>query len=390
MLILCVDENERAVDYLEMILPTGASLKWARRAGEVFRLLGRGDFDLIMVDIDFEDGLGFELIALFRRELPHCPIVVHSESDVAHDVAQCIELGVSDYFPKMVDRKQFLAFLRQSEAIGRNAKAGFDSKRPEMELILDGCADRKRLNAAVRRGFLFLNGEPGTGKRKIAHHLARREPGGAGRRAAPGAGKLLDYRCEFKDAAVQEAELFGADRSPAHGRMISGLLEMKATATLYIGEVTELHRRVQGSLAQAIARKSFRRSNGSCDLPLRCSVIVGSDHDLGSAYLQGRVVPDLLRLLRDNMTLVRPIRDRSQDLIELAWVFLQQAIEQDPARPARRIHPRLMGHFLAEAWPGNISQLRNCIYRTYAVCQGEELLKKDLVAAGYYETRRNP
>jgi two-component system response regulator AtoC len=141
-----------------------------------------------------------------------------------------------------------------------------------------------------------------------------------------------------------------------------GLFEQAQGGTLFLDEIGELELGLQAKLLRVLEEGSFRRVGGLRDLPLDVRVIAASNRDLKSESELGRFRLDLYYRLSVIQIDLPPLRERGDDVLQLAYYYIRQFNERLRKR-IRGLAPEVEEIFRRYHWPGNVRELRNIIER---------------------------
>ena len=237
---------------------------------------------------------------------------------------------------------------------------------------------RERIERVAGTDFtVLIEGESGTGKELVArqlHDLSHRRKG-----------PFVAVNCAAIVESLLEAELFGIEDRTATGvRGRRGKFEHAHGGTLFLDEVSDLSPTAQAKLLRAIQDLSVERVGGCSTQRIDTRLIAATNRPLGRMVEQGRFRLDLFYRLHGIEIQVPPLRQRREDVIELALYFL------DRHRQVRRL--RLSAGagdaLLAYDWPGNVRELERVIERGVALAGSDSLEPDDLPPAligGYTE-----
>jgi DNA-binding NtrC family response regulator len=225
--------------------------------------------------------------------------------------------------------------------------------------------------AARSEATVLLIGESGTGKERVAR-LVHEE-------SARAAGPLVAISCAALTESLLEAELFGHARGAftgaTHERV--GLLEAAAGGTLFLDEVGELPLGMQAKLLRALQEREVRRVGENHHRPIDVRVVAATNRPLAEEVAAGRFRKDLYYRLRVVELTVPPLRERHEDILPLARIFLVDAARQ-MGRAAPSLVPDVADQLQRHAWPGNVRELRNAMERAVALSRGPRIELEDL------------
>jgi transcriptional regulator with GAF, ATPase, and Fis domain/aminoglycoside phosphotransferase (APT) family kinase protein len=203
---------------------------------------------------------------------------------------------------------------------------------------------------------VLLTGESGTGKEVVArflHHASRRNHG-----------PFTAINCAALPEALLESELFGHERGAFTGAVATkpGRIEQAAGGVLFLDEVGEMAPTVQAKLLRVLEEREFMRLGSTRVMRADIRVIAATNRDLQAAIQRGGFREDLYYRLGVFEIHLPPLRERLDDIIELAEMFLAE-IGETVGRPAAGISRDAKEQLMAYGWPGNVRELRNAIER---------------------------
>jgi serine/threonine-protein kinase PknK len=210
---------------------------------------------------------------------------------------------------------------------------------------------------------VLLTGESGTGKEVAARALhsssARKRGQFVGINAAAMQGELL------------ASELFGHTKGAFTGadRERAGLLRKAAGGTLFLDEITEMDLDLQAKLLRALEERKVRPVGSDREFAIDVRVIAASNRNPREAIADGRLREDLYFRLAVVTVHLPPLRERGEDLVQLARHFVQQ-FASDQHVPVPELSEDFLVALRARSWPGNVRQLRNELQRVWALADG--------------------
>ncbi|MBL8916751.1 MAG: sigma-54-dependent Fis family transcriptional regulator [Archangium sp.] len=206
---------------------------------------------------------------------------------------------------------------------------------------------------------LLIRGEPGAGKEVIA----RTVHANGNRRDRP----FVVLNCAASEAARLHSELFGAP-------MQRGLFEVAGGGTLFLDEIADIPLDVQARLLRAVEDHEVKPLGGEV-VHVDLRVIGSSARDLETAVREGRFREDLFYRLNVFTLTVPPLRERGDDVLELAEMFLAQLGHQGGLTPTALLALRAYG------WPGNVRELHSAVRHAAAISRGAPVEPKHLPEA---------
>ena len=225
--------------------------------------------------------------------------------------------------------------------------------------------------AAHPRVPVLIQGETGTGKELFSRGI---HYGG------PNSGDpFVAINCAAIPEALLESELFGHEQgsfTSAVSRKL-GLLEVAASGTVFLDEVTELPLKLQAKLLRALESNRIRRVGGLGEHEISCRIISAGNANLAAAVATGRFREDLYYRLNVFRLDLPPLRGRDGDIELLARHFLTASC-REKGLPMKRLSAETEALLRLHAWPGNVRELKNAIERAVVLSESEVLLPAHL------------
>jgi DNA-binding NtrC family response regulator len=221
---------------------------------------------------------------------------------------------------------------------------------------------------------VLLTGETGTGKDVAARHLHAR----SGR-----AGKLVPINCAAIPNELIEGELFGYVRGAFSGAVADyeGLLRAASAGTVFLDEVDDTPKTLQIKLLRVLEDHVVGRLGDSAQREVDFRVVAATNRDLAELVQRGEFGPDLYQRLAIVRIELPPLRERLDDIPELAAHLIERFYREEPAAPHRvtRLTAVAVAALQHYPWPGNVRELRNALFQALVTKRaGDELLVSDL------------
>lgn len=365
--VLLVDDEPDLLDLLEMdMLRMGLDAARAATVAEAKRLLAASAFDLCLTDMRLPDGEGIEIVRHIAEHAPNTPVAIITAFGSAENAVAALKAGAYDYVEKPVTTDKVRGLVRTALKLAEPAKPM--QGRP---LIGDSAPMRqvRELIHKVARSQapVFISGETGTGK-EVAARLIHTQ---SSRLDAP----FIAVNCGAIPESLMESEFFGyrkgAFTGAEHER--DGFFQAATGGTLFLDEIVDLPLSMQVKLLRAIQEKRVRRVGGVVEEPVDVRLISASHQDLQAAVKAGRFRQDLFYRLNVIEIHMPALRERCEDVPELAAYLLTQ-----PGRPTPSLSPAALAALMAYDFPGNVRELENILERAVALCEGDAITAASL------------
>jgi two-component system NtrC family response regulator len=379
--ILIIDDDELFCFALSgIVAKEGHGAECAHSLADGLERAKAHDFDLVFLDVRLPDGNGIALLSRLK-DLPTAPeIIIITGAGDPDGAETAIKNGAWDYIEKTdTPQKLALSFLRALEYRKRKLATrpppphGIKGKSRKMRNCVDQMVRAARSTASV-----LILGETGTGKEVFARALHEHSPR-AGR-------PFVVVDCASHHEGIMDSELFGHKRGAFTGadRDKAGRVLKAHGGTLFLDEVSELAPEVQKSFLRVLESRRFVPLGGDRELESDFRLVSASNRDLDELARLGRFRSDLLYRIRAVTIHLPPLRERSEDLPELAEHGLAELCRRN-LLPQKTIAPDLLEILLSYDWPGNVRELFRVLDALVAEAPGEDVyhpahLPRDLFA----------
>ena len=347
----------------EAAMRTALEVSFRRRGWEVEAASGKSDalarfqqrqHPLIVTDIRMPDGSGFEVMQSARALVPETAVILLTAFASVPDAVAAMKSGACEYLVKPVPLEQLLDSAgRVLRAPAREAGVEIVGHAPVLLQALAAARQAARSDADV-----LIEAESGTGKEL----LARLVHAASNRRNRP----MIAVNCAGIPESLLESELFGHGRGAFTGAVAAqaGKFQLADGGTLLLDEIGEMPLRLQPKLLRALQEREFYPLGESHAVKVNLRVIATTNRSLATLVREGAFRADLYYRLNVIPLGLPPLRDRREDIRELASHFARQF------RGASG-EPALSEGFLSQlehySWPGNVRELANVIRRAMAL-----------------------
>jgi transcriptional regulator with GAF, ATPase, and Fis domain len=220
---------------------------------------------------------------------------------------------------------------------------------------------------------VLVTGETGTGKElaaRLIHQLSRRKDR-----------RFVAVNCGSLPETLLESELFGHEKGSFTGAIAQkkGKFELAEGGTLFLDEIGDISPTVQVKLLRVLQEREFQRVGGTSDLKANIRLIAATNRDLLAMMEQSQFRQDLFYRLNVIQLYVPALRERSEDIAELAQHFVQRFAEKT-GKSIAGLTPDALKLCLSYKWPGNIRELENVMERAVTLApEGKRWISPDLL-----------
>jgi DNA-binding NtrC family response regulator len=379
--VLIVDGDEGMRDTLTAILKRDYRVLKVASGEAALPILNREDVDLVLLDVRLPGISGFEVLRIVKENYGLVEVIMISAINDVETAVQAIKHGAYHYVTKDFDYDQLRSLVRNAserQDLNRQVMAlsAQVADQAEREFIVGPSRATRDIVDLVHKiaklsATVLILGESGTGKELLAR-LIHRE---AGDPEAP----FIAVNLAAIPRELVESTLFGHERGAFTGahRQQLGKFELASGGTLFLDEVGDLRLDLQAKLLRAIQEGEIERVGGSKPIKTEFRLIAATNLDLDKAVKDGRFREDLYYRINVIPIKLPPLRERTEDIPQLAEFFLQRYNTRFRKR-VLGITDTTMEMLKRHWWPGNIRELENLIERLVAVSDKEYISEEDL------------
>jgi two-component system, NtrC family, response regulator AtoC len=375
--ILVVDDDPQMQFFLAEALQRQQCAVTVKPSAEAaLEALTSAKFDLILMDVRLPGMNGLDAVNEVQKVDRRTPIIIMTAHGTRETALEAVRRGAYDYFTKpfrldemeiivrrALEKKRMLAELEQlREQVAASTRRGriVGSSRPLEEILR--LIDR----VGPTDSTVLVLGESGTGKELIAEAIHEN----SNRRTKP----FVKLNCAAIPEALLESELFGHEKGAFTGAVTRkpGKFEVADGGTLLLDEIGDMTLSTQAKILRALQERELQRVGGTQTIRVDVRIIASTNKDLERAVKEGTFRDDLYFRLNVVTLQVPPLRDRREEIPQLADHFLAEANTR-LNRSITRLAPDTLAALMAYGWPGNIRELRNMIERAAVINDGDVL-----------------
>ena len=342
------------------------------------------EFHLVLSDLRLPKAPGTEII----QAAGDTPVIIMTSFASVPSAVDAMKLGAVDYIAKPFDHDELLLLIdrvlkqgtseRQRQALKQDVAqaypvAGMVGKCAAMVEV------RERINrVAPTEATVLILGESGTGKELVARALHEKSH----RHNAP----FVAFNCAAIPEHLIETELFGLDHAGAHER--AGLMDRADGGTLFLDEVGELPLPAQARILRVLQSGEHQAPSNHRRKPLDVRIVAATHRDIRQLVQDNAFRNDLYYRLRVVEMNLPPLREREDDVIELAVFLLARTCKQLNRQPLRLARESLEA-IRRYHWPGNVRELENTMERAVILCDGD-VISPQLLAIDHRIAQSDP
>jgi two-component system, NtrC family, response regulator AtoC len=379
--VLIVDDDEGMRDTLTAILKRDYRVLRVSSGEAALPILNREDIDLMLLDVRLPGISGFEVLRIVKENYSLIEAVMISAITEIETAVQAMKHGAYHYITKDFDYDQLRSLVRNAserqdlnrQVLTLSAQVADQNDR---EFVVGGSKITRDIIDLVQKvaklpATVLILGESGTGKELLAR-LIHRE---AGDPEAP----FIAVNLAAIPADLAESVLFGHERGAFTGavRQQLGKFELASNGTLFLDEIGDLRLDLQAKLLRAIQEGEIERLGGSKPIKTEFRLIAATNVDLEKAVKEGRFREDLFFRINVIPITLPPLRERADDIPQLADFFLRRYNTRFRKRILGVTEPTL-AMLKKHWWPGNIRELEHLIERLVAVSDKDYISEEDL------------
>ena len=336
------------------------------------------DVAAVLLDVKMPGMDGLEVLTRLRELRPDLPVVMISGHGDIETAVMAVKKGAYDFLQKPFGTDRVLVSIKNALRAAALAAENHQLKQElsrEFELRGQsaGIAAVRTLvhKVAPTDAQVLITGENGTGKELVAHQihaLSRRDER-----------PFVAVNCAAIPAELVESELFGHEKGAFTGasQTRAGHFEQANGGTLFLDEVGDMPLSMQSKLLRTLQERTIQRVGATKEIPIDVRVLAATHQDLATMVSQKEFREDLFYRLHVVRIHLPPMRDRLEDIDDIAQHFLQQAVRRN-GLGKRKLSRAGLDWLRQQRWPGNVRQLKNVIEGAAILADGSELGIADL------------
>ena len=330
--------------------------------------------DLILLDIQLPDGNGLDLLKTLAEMKMAIPVIVMTAHGSINVAVDAMREGAYDFLVKPFAKERLLRTLhnaRETKQLKTQVEEFQKTERPKYHSIIGSSLAMQAVYrtidaAAPSDATVFITGETGTGKELVAHSVHAQS-------------KRRNKNCVVLNCAaipkdLIESEIFGHVKGAFTGATENrdGAAHLAHRGTLFLDEIGEMELSLQSKLLRFLQSGTFNRVGSSKTEEVDVRFVCATNRDPWAEVQKGRFREDLYYRLNVIPVGLPPLRERGQDIIEIAEKFLLDYSQADK-KGFKGLSEEVRRTFLSYSWPGNIRQLQNVMRNIVVLNDGPQV-----------------
>ena len=333
--------------------------------------------DVVVIDLQLPDGSGMDVFEEVHRAAPKLPVIFITAHGNTRTAIEAMKRGAFDYLVKPLDFEQLRALLRRAFEASRlmEVPAVLPSTEPMDQIIGRSPVMQEMCKTIGRVAGQDINvlilGESGTGKelvaRAIYHHSRRSDR------------PFLAINCAALPENLVESELFGHEKGSFTGadRKRIGKFEQVNGGTIFLDEIGDMPLASQAKILRLLQEQQFERVGGTESIKTNVRILAATNQDLEQLIGTGTFRADLYYRLKGVTVRVPPLRERGEDVLELAQHFLFR-FNREMGLTLQGFDPEALACLRRYSWPGNVRDLQSVLKEAMLRTSGPIVFEEDL------------
>ena len=369
------DEQPVCISCVRILKNEGYSVEYVLSGAEGAKKAIEGDYEIVLLDLKLKDMGGMEVLERIQESRPDITIIIITGYATIQTTIEAVKKGAFDYIPKPFTPEELLFSLSKvmKDRSLRIENEYLKQQLSQHQLLVSDIVFRSDamndvlnqvLKIAPTEFSVLIYGESGTGKELIAQAIHRN----SSRSSKP----LVAVDISALPPTLIESELFGHVKGAFTGATGSkpGYFSLAHGGTLFIDEIANISRELQGVLLRVLETKRLRPVGGDKEQEVNIRLITATNQDLYELVEKGQFREDLYYRLNVIPIKVPPIRERTADIYPLMMHFLERAKEKTNSR-IKGFTTEAMAKFYSYRWPGNVREIKNMVERLVATVDAE-------------------
>ncbi|MDH3530309.1 MAG: sigma-54 dependent transcriptional regulator [Acidobacteriota bacterium] len=374
--ILIVDDEQSYRQLLSLVFEgDGHNIRTAKNGREAVEMLQEDPAEIVISDVRMPDMDGIALLREARELYPDVGVILMTAFATVDTAREAFILGADDFIQKPFDVEELKLIVKKTiekQALVNENRA-FKRAQREKGSVKNIVGDSDKMQAIFQmietvaevQSTVLVYGESGTGKELVARAIHDMSP----RAEKP----FISINCGAFTETLLESELFGYVKGSFTGANSNrkGLFEAADEGTIFLDEIGEMSTAMQVKLLRVLQERKVRPVGAHEEATIDARVIAATNRDLKAMTEEGTFREDLFYRISVIPISLPPLRERAEDIPDLAAHFVQKFCRQ--AGRELSISPKTMQILETYAWHGNVRELEHTIERAVALEREDEI-----------------
>ena len=380
-LLVIDDEESVRYSFRTIFSVPGVTVLTAATGAEGLALARAQNPDVIVLDLQLPDRPGLEVFGDIQSLFPKRPVLFITAHGTTQTAIEAMKRGAFDYLIKPLDLERLSQVIERAFEAARlmtvpavlPVEDASDQIVGRSSVMQEMCKIIGRL--APQDVNVLILGESGTGKELVARALYSHS-----RRADK---PFLAINCAAIPETLLESELFGHEAGAYTGanRRRIGKFEQCESGTVFLDEIGDMPALLQAKILRVLQEQRFERLGGNETIQTHVRILAATNQDLPRLVAEGRFRKDLYYRFNAVTIQVPPLRQRLEDVAELAHYFLFR-FDRELGLDLRGFAPEALEALQAYTWPGNVRELQGAIKQAMLNASGHLVLAEFLPDLG--------
>ncbi|HKK58989.1 MAG TPA: sigma-54 dependent transcriptional regulator [Salinivirga sp.] len=376
--ILVIDDEESIRNTLQEILEYEKySVDLSEDGEQGLELVKKNDYNVILCDIKMPKMDGIDVLERVTRLQPDTPVIMISGHGNIDTAVESIKKGAYDFIEKPLDLNRLLITIKNAQDKSTLVE---ETKRLKQKVsknfqMVGSSASLTQVRQMIERvgpteARVLITGENGTGKELVArqlHEMSQRK-----------SSSFIEVNCAAIPSELIESELFGHEKGAftSANKQRKGKFEQANGGTLFLDEIGDMSLSAQSKVLRALQENKITRVGGDKDIDVNVRIVAATNKNMDEEIEANRFREDLYHRISVILINVPPLRERIEDIPELASFFTEQICDEYKIKPVKFTDDAIE-ELQKLQWTGNIREFRNVIERLI-ILSNEQITGKDV------------
>lgn len=378
--ILITDDEKSIRNALREILEFESyKVLEADSGSNALEIIREQPIDLVILDIKMKGMDGIETLGKIKEIKPDIPVLMISGHGNIQIAVEATKLGAFDFIEKPPDLNRLLISIRNaldSKELSRQNREMRSKLHGSVEMV--GVSEEiEKIKGTIEKvapsnSRILITGENGTGKELVARSIHLK--------SHRSANSFVDVNCAAIPSELLESELFGHEKGAFTGasEQRSGKFELADGGTLFLDEIGDMSHEAQAKVLRALQENKIVRVGGSRAIPVDVRVLAATNKDLKNEIREGNFREDLFHRINVIPIHVPPLRERRDDIPEIAKWYLKKLGRDDILFSGKSFTNDALQELKQFTWSGNVRELQNVIERLALLSEENEITVTDI------------